>query len=214
MTSIDTSQIEEFWAWFVTVSDPLISGIERPALISQLDDRVRNIHPGLTWEVSAGVEKKRQFTISPNLNRDLLVITQNIVSAAPELRQWEFYATKPPKEWNYTVQLKKYAGRHFELDAAEWVFILLSPPGGGLHALLSGKNLPLLTETQRWQAASDVLCNILGEQRVLDSIADFELLHSFHPYLARRATPIRFLPVAMANAQRCKSCGESVNQRE
>jgi hypothetical protein len=148
------------------------------------------------------------LTISPNLNRDLLEVAQRIVFAAPELRHWEFYATRPPKEWNYKIQVKSHIGRPFELDANDWVFILLSSPGGGYQVLLSGRNLPLLTETQRWQAAADVVCNILGEQMVLDAIDEVELLHSFHPYLSQRASSIRCLPAMLANVLRCKSCGE------
>jgi hypothetical protein len=67
--------------------------------------------------------------------------------------------------------LKKFAGRPFELDVKNWVFILLSAPDGGCQVLLSGRNLPLLTDAQRRQAAADVLCNILGEQLVLDVIS-------------------------------------------
>src|SRR5713101_4935419 len=96
MTTVDPTKIDEFWAWFASVSDPLIAGIERPGVMSRLDDRVRDLHPGLTWEITVGMKKIRQLTISPNLKRDLLPIAQRIVFNAPELRHWEFYATRPP----------------------------------------------------------------------------------------------------------------------
>ncbi|HET6843537.1 MAG TPA: hypothetical protein VFK06_17930 [Candidatus Angelobacter sp.] len=208
MTTVDPRKIDEFWAWFVEVSDSLIAGIERPGLMSRLDDLVRGLHPGLIWEISVGMKTIRQLTISPNFNRDLLPVARRILFNAPVLPHWEFYATRTPKEWNYKVLLKSHAERPVELDVNDWVFILLSAPDGGWHVLLSGKNLPLLTDSQRRQAAGDVLCNILGEQLVMDVITEFELVHRFHHYLAHRATSIRFLPVAIANVQRCKSCGE------
>lgn len=208
MTTIDPGKIDEFWTWFAQFSDPLIAGIERAGLMSRLDERVRDLHPGLTWEISAGVKRIRQLTISPNFKRDLLPIAQRIVFSAPVLPHWEFYATRTPKEWNYKVLLKSHSERPVELDATDWVFILLSAPDGGWHVLMSGKDLPLLTDTQRRQAAGDVLCNILGEQLVVDLITEFELVHRFYHYLTQRATSIRFLSVAIANVQRCKTCGE------
>jgi hypothetical protein len=211
MTTVDPRKIDEFWAWFAQVSDSLIAGIERPGLMSQLEDRVRDLNAGLTWEMTAGMEKSRQLTISPNLKRELLPIAQRIVFNAPVLPHWEFYATRTPKEWNFRVLVKSHAERPVELDVNDWVFILLSAPDGGWHVLLSGRNLPLLTDSQRRQVAGDILCNILGEQLVMDVITEFELVHSFHHYLANRATSIRFLSVAIANAQRCRSCGDSTS---
>jgi hypothetical protein len=141
MTMVDPGKIDEFWRWFAQVSDPLIAGIERPGLMSRLDERVRDLHPGLTWEISAGVKRIRQLTISPNFKRDLLPIARSIVFKAPALPHWEFYATRMPKEWNYKVLLKSHADRPIELDASDWVFILLSAPDGGWHVLMSGGSL-------------------------------------------------------------------------
>jgi hypothetical protein len=211
MTTVDPGKIDEFWAWFAQVSDSLIAGIERPELMSRLNDWVRDLHPGLTWEISVGMKTIRQLTISPNFKRDLLPIAQRIVFNAPVLPHWEFYAARTPKEWDYKVLLKSQSERPVELDVKDWVFILLSAPDGGWHVLLSGRNLPLLTDSQRRQAAGDVLCNILGEQLVLDFITEFELVHRFQHYLAQRATSIRFLSVAIANVQRCRSCGDSTS---
>jgi hypothetical protein len=129
MTTVDFRKIDEFWAWFAQVSDSLIAGIERPRVMSQLNDWVRDLHPGLTWEISVGMKTIRQLTISPNLNRELLPIAQRIVFNAPTLPHWEFYATRTPKEWNFKVLLKSHTERPVELDVKDWVFVLLRCSG-------------------------------------------------------------------------------------
>jgi hypothetical protein len=209
MTLPNTRQIEHFWNWFIDVSDWLIAGIEKEAYMWRLDERLRALHPGLRLEIGPGVSRARQLTISPNLDPELSATAQQIVFAAPVLANWEYCAARQPKEWNYKIHIHvtSHGPRPVELDAANWVFILLSSPGGGYYLLLSAPNLPLLTESQRRQAAADVLCNMLGEELVMETIRDFELVYNFHHYLAQRASPIHLLPDAIESIQECKSTG-------
>ena len=201
-----TRQIEEFWDWFVEVSDWLIAGIEKGAYMRQLDERLRELHPQLRWEICPGVSRARQLTISPNLDPGLRGTARDIVFAAPVLAKWEFCPARQPKEWDYKLHLASDGMTPVELDASNWVFVLLSSPDGGFYVLLSDRNLPPLTEAQRRQAAADVLCNLLGEELVMDTIRDFELVSNFHPY-AQGVSPIRSLSTVIESIQGCKTTG-------
>jgi hypothetical protein len=213
MTLPNAMQIEQFWNWFIDVSDGLIAGIEKEACMWRLDERLRALHPGLRWEICAGVSRARQLTISPNLDPELRATAQEIVFAAPVLANWEYCSARQPKEWDYKIHLPGHGPRPVELDATNWVFILLGSPDGGYYMLLSDPNLPLLTEAQRRQAAADVLCNLLGEELVIETIRDFELVYNFHHYLAQRASPIHLLPAAIESVQGCKTQVSTARQR-
>ncbi|HET6843539.1 MAG TPA: hypothetical protein VFK06_17940 [Candidatus Angelobacter sp.] len=206
MKQIDKEQIEEFWAWFAQVSDPLIAGIERPGLMSRLDDRVRELHPALRWEITPGLIAARQFTISPNMDRELRDTAQQIISSAPVLTHWEFYAARMPKEWNYRLQIENPGMHPLELDASDWKFVFLSDRDDKYQVLLNGSNLPGLAQKQRWQAAGDVLCNVAGEEAVMEMVSDFELVYDLPPFVARRSRSILTLRLAFARLRRCEAC--------
>jgi hypothetical protein len=204
-TSVDLKQIHDFWEWFIMVSDRLMAAPENEALISQLDERVREIHSGLTWEICPGGFRPRQFTISPNLDPTLRHAAREIIHAAPVLAHWEFYATRQPKEWDYKLHLNNHNGPRIELDVSDWVFLLVPCFNGKQAVLLSSKTVPPLNENQRRQAAADVLCNLLGEDLVMDEIEDFEF-GGFQSSIAEW-TSIRFLGAANQNLQLCQRSG-------
>jgi hypothetical protein len=206
MKLIDKEKIDEFWAWFAQVSDPLIAGIERPGLMSRLDDRLRELHPALRWEITPGLIAARQFTISPNMDRELRDTAQQIVSSAPVLAHWEFYAARMPKEWNYKLLIENHDSHPLELDASDWTFVLLSDRDDKYQVLLNGSNLPRLTATQRWQAAADILCNVAGEESVMETVSDFELVYDLPPFVALRARSILTLRLVFARLRRCETC--------
>jgi hypothetical protein len=205
MKQIDKEQIEEFWKWFAGVSGALMAGIEKGAFMALLDDRLRELHPALRWEITPGLMTARQFTISPNMDRELRNIAQQIISSAPVLAHWEFYAARMPKEWNYKLQIENPGTHPLELDASDWIFVLLSDRDDKYQVLLNGSNLPHLAETQRWQAAADILCNVAGEEVIMDTVNDFELVYDLPPFVARRAQSILSLRLAFTKLQRHKT---------
>ncbi len=197
--SVDAKQIHDFWEWFIAVSDRLVAEPENEALLRQLDERVREIHRGLTWEICPGGFRPLQFTISPNLDPMLRQTAREFIHAAPVLAHWEFYATRQPKAWDYKINLDNYNGQRIELDVSDWVFLLVPCFHGKQAVLLSSKTMPMLNEDQRRQAATDVLCNVLGEDLVMDGIEDFEF-RGFRSSIAEW-TSIRLLDAAIQNLQ-------------
>src|SRR5579859_2306930 len=202
----ERKKIEEFWRCFLSVSADLLAGTEDALLQIELSNHLYAIDPDLIWETGPGESKRRQLTISPNLNPDLRDTAKNIVSAAPALEDWEFQHARRPRKWDYKLTLESGSGAPIEIDASGWVFVALRYPAGTYQVLLHGGNLPPLTTDQRRQAAADALVNLLGEEVVLEVINDFGLLNSLVPLATLRSKPIRLLRETVAGPSDWKYC--------
>jgi hypothetical protein len=190
-------QIKEFWNWFREVAEALAVNAENAALVRELDRKVRNLNPRLSWEIGPGLSKPWQLAISPNLDRNLREEARAIVARAPLLPAWEFHAARQPKEWHYKLEL---GGDKVPLDASAWTFVLLRYPDGAHEILLKGKGLPPLSDNERWQAAAITLEGILGEDVLLDTVDEFELVNELEPRFAERERPIQNLREAVMGA--------------
>jgi hypothetical protein len=193
MKSEKISRIEEFWDWFRSVAATLAANVEAPKLVEELDSRVDNLDPKLSWEIGPGLSEPWQLVISPNLNQDLREEARTIVSYAPSIDGWQFHSAKPPKEWDYTLELETEDGGLVRLDASTWTFVLLRYPDGTHEVLIKGNGVSHLRNDERWQAAAITLENILGEDLFLDRINKFELVDQLEPRFAERQRPIRAL---------------------
>lgn len=190
-------KIDEFWNWFCGIAEVLTANVENQELLNELEKRVRDLHPKLSWEIGPGLSKLWQLVISPSLIRDLREATREIVSAAPTLPKWEFHSAKPPKEWDYILELENDEDDLVRLNASDWTFVLLRYPDGAYEVLLKGSDLSHLRDVERWQAAAITLESILGEDTILDRINEFELVEVFEPRFAQRQRPIQKLREAV-----------------
>jgi hypothetical protein len=71
--------------------------------------------------------------------------------------------------------------------------VLLKYPEGTNEILLRAENVTGVTNQQRKLAATIVLESILGEETLLDSVDEFQLVKELEPHFRRRQRPIRFL---------------------
>lgn len=188
----------EFWNWFRDIAGALASNVEDSMLLRELDRRVRQLDPKLSWEIGPGLSKSWQLVISPNMDRELRGRAREVVGRAPALAEWEFHSARQPKEWHYKVEM---GADKVPLDASAWTFVLLQYPEGAHEILIEGKNLPPLSDDERWQAAAITLESILGEDIVLDRVDEFELVDELEPRFAERARPIQQLRDAVAGVQ-------------
>lgn len=88
--------IINFWKWFIENKDNLESNSYDSAILQQLDKTIS--HWDLNWEIGPGQSKENSLTISPKGNPTLLNLTEQIISKAPRVDNWQFYSTKQPKE--------------------------------------------------------------------------------------------------------------------
>ncbi len=99
-----------FWEWFSSISGLLGSNLDNPEILKVLDDWISSFGE-ISWEVGPGVLEPNALAISPSGQKDRLVITTEIVAAAPECPGWEFHPAKPPKNWDLKFFVEGYTGR-------------------------------------------------------------------------------------------------------
>jgi len=199
MPNPESAQILEFWTWFSKIASSLSADIQNPSLLEELDSRLAHLNSKLSWEIGPGSSEPWQLIISPNLDTGLRQTAMDIISHAPVLEGWEFYPARRPKEWDYKFCIER-TGREaelIELDAAGWGFVLLEYPDGKHEVLLQANNLPELDGDERWQAAAIVLESILGEEVLMNTIDEFELLDQLEPRFAQRRQSIQGLRAAV-----------------
>lgn len=199
MPNPESAQILEFWTWFSKIASSLSADIQNPSLLEELDSRLAHLNSKLSWEIGPGSSEPWQLIISPNLDTGLRQTAMDIISHAPVLEGWEFYPARRPKEWDYKFCIER-TGREaelIELDATGWGFVLLEYPDGKHEVLLQANNLPELDGDERWQAAAIVLESILGEEVLMNTIDEFELLDQLEPRFAQRRQSIQGLRAAV-----------------
>jgi hypothetical protein len=190
--------LNEFWIWFADNAKS-ISSMAHPELLETLDEKLRQIDPRLSWEIGPGRHEPWLLAISPNLDKSILNEARKVIAEAPEIPGWELYATRQPKQWDFKFEIDNDDSHEpICIDASEWQFVLLRYPDGLREVLLTGPNLPPLTDDQRWQAAAIVLEGVLGEECLLDNVDEFELVLNLEPRFAGKQKPISALKAAIS----------------
>lgn len=88
-----------FGDWFL-YHEKNIEEIElSKSFIDELETKIKTLGD-YTWEIGPGFNKPLAFTISPGGAPCLLLETKKIISYAPLLDKWEFYASRRIKQWN------------------------------------------------------------------------------------------------------------------
>lgn len=94
-------RIIEFWNWYESVSDRFLETIDNrqaSILADEVSARVNYLFPGMAWEFGPPPDDKtgHSFTLSGEgiLTHQLLAL--EVISHAPELNGWTFYASRQP----------------------------------------------------------------------------------------------------------------------
>jgi len=134
------NKIDHFWQWFVKheqqfrkISDPV-------ATRELLDNQVLQF--GIfSWEIGVGKNKPHSFTISPNGDPKMLRRSEAIIGEAPDLPDWEFFAAKPPENWDFIFKMFDSTMLPRTINAAEWKYVLRMVEDQKLEVLLYAENI-------------------------------------------------------------------------
>jgi len=190
--------VEEFWNWFGANAGAIATDVRDRMLLEEIDERLANLAPDLSWEIGPGKVRPWQFVISPNLDRECRELARSIVAQAPKLDDWEFQSARQPKDWSYKFEFagEGNAGPR-TIDATNWTFVLLEYPEGTREILFKAPGLPVLSDDELWNVGAIVIESVIGEDAFLDTIDDFEVLKEFEPRFASRERPIQSLRDAL-----------------
>ncbi len=176
--TLQTRQSEattSFWPWFAAHSAQLARDAgqddeELPKSLLELDRRVRELHPDLTWEIGPW-ETDLYFALSPGGNAQLLPLTRALTQAAPPLVGWHILPAKPAKSWNRSLAFEGVF-----IDASHWRYLLTlsSHQLDSLH--LAVPHDYGLTAAQLEQAARIVLESELGEETLLGRVTQLTVV--------------------------------------
>ena len=192
------SSVREFWDWFGANAGAIAADVRDRTFLEEIDERVTNHAPGLSWEIGPGKVKPWQLVISPNLDREYRELARSIVAQAPELDDWEFHSAREPKEWNYRFELVGDGNAEpIAIDATNWTFVLLEYPEGTREILFKAPDFRMLSGEELWIAGAIVIESIIGEDAFLDTVNDFAVLNEFEPQFASRERPIQSLREAL-----------------
>lgn len=178
-----------FWDWFACNASSIAAHPEDRSRIEEIDSRVHESWPELSWEIGPDKSGQWYFALSPNLNRELTRKAKDAISIAPVVHGWRFYATRQRKTWSGCFILEGESGS-VDIDTRNWTYVLLRYPEGSYDIVLYGPEAGRLSDNDRWQAAAIALEGYLGEQRLLDSIHEFGFERSPADYLFGKDKPI------------------------
>jgi hypothetical protein len=172
-----------FWQWFVKNEDTIKECIEnedslhRGYVVEQMNELILRMGV-LTWDIGLNDDKDWFLTLSPNGNKDMLQVSQQIMDLAPEHMGWLFYASKPAKKWNrqFTVY-DNYMDEQF-IDASPWHYIIFEEGNGRLELIIEAKNIHQLdSEVAEIAAEQFVVCE-LGELTRIIHISSIVIVHT------------------------------------
>ena len=111
--------IDEFWQWMSDSSAELLEA-DGQEVADRVEERLSVIDARIGVEVS-GAAEPREMIITAWSDRAAFDVVRDIVAAAPPLEGWEIIALKPPRGFEFALDLD---GLH--IDASELMFDPLS----------------------------------------------------------------------------------------
>jgi len=168
--------IKNFWHWFAINTSGIANMYSNRAfdeLSKSIGRELDKVEEQLAWEIGPGKSKQYLFTISSEGNPRLRQIAETMVRSAPELPDWEFYSSKPPRQPTGKVHLPE---RNIEFDTSGWKFIPLeNPENGRLNLVVLDERLAFSNREAALKAVSIYLDELLGEDTVENWIGEFEV---------------------------------------
>ena len=183
----------DFWGWFSAASKIIADNPNNQAVISDLDFRVAQTWPRLSWEIGPDVSAGWYLAISPNLNSDYIEDAKQAISSAPSIQGWRFYPFRPRKKWNCAFEIATPKGPR-QINSSDWVFIFLQYKDGHKEIVIAAPEANDMKLDERWQAAAVVLEGLIGEEYLLQNKIDFFLEPSPDARFSSRYQPIHCLP--------------------
>jgi hypothetical protein len=185
------NRIVEFWKWFESISDELLLNPNREDLISQIDVHINQLG-AFDWEIGPLSKITSYFAISPNLDYDKLQYTRQIIANAPHCIGWQFFPSKPPKEWDGIWKMKNEFGKRILINSSNWEYILyqFEDRTFDIDILIDYVDGDLQT---CYLAIDIALTGYLGEEEFMRLIKNIKILTELTDELADKLTRLKFL---------------------
>jgi hypothetical protein len=127
--STSERRIDEFWGWFKNHSDQIVRSLkfdDGVAATESMQTQLKALCTTIGWEIGP-VSVGRQF-LAFTLNGDLrnLETIEQILKKAPSLRDWDFIAGRPRREFRDIIILRNELGQERSFSLKDWRYVLTS----------------------------------------------------------------------------------------
>lgn len=175
--SIEMNKVLFFWKWFESVSDALHLNLENVDILSELDNKVKELGP-FDWEIGPVDDNLLYLAISPRLNEEYLKITKEIVSYAPSCKGWWILYAKPRKEYAPVFSMVNEKGKSILVDISDWEYVLFLFEDGTFDIDLRISSIDGNLETKNL-AVDVALTGLMGEERFMALIKNIRIVNDF-----------------------------------
>lgn len=170
---ISDKSITDFWNWFAGSKSRLriwLDENDASALDRVITPRLKKLDSGLRWEIGPGKCKPYSFTVWCGGKRKLRAETERIIRNAPVEVDWEFYASRQPREIPKIIRVGDT-----EIQSGNWRFLAVENiDAKRLDIIVLDKNFSRFTDDEVLHAIFIYLDSALGEDAVEDWIGNIE----------------------------------------
>lgn len=195
-------EIRSFWGWFqehVSTLEVMIDESAVSDLSSLIGSAVASLTDLIGWEVGPGIGDEYQLAFTLNGSLANLKFAQTVISYAPVMVGWEFYAGRPPKIWNLTISMLNKNGQEIQIDARNWKYTLVGFDNCSFFDItIDAPNLTRLDGAAQIQAVTIIMQGLLGEVEFLKLIDRIEVI-THDGNLSDRMSCIADLPMHLAS---------------
>ncbi|MDX2359422.1 MAG: hypothetical protein QNK23_01355 [Crocinitomicaceae bacterium] len=152
---------------------------ERELVIDHLNNHILSIGT-LSWDIGLNDSNHWFLTVSPNGDKDLYKISQEIMSFAPEHMDWVFNASKPAQNWNRFFNINDQSLDPQFVDASSWNYVAFEGEDGKAELIFEAVNIDHLDEETSGEAASYFVVAELGEAAKINLISSITIVQQLN----------------------------------
>lgn len=186
--------ITRFWKWFTENEERLkrfYSAKQFERLTAEINHELDQVERQLAWEIGPGKTKPYLLTISGEGDLRLWQTAELMIDRAPDLPDWEFYSSRPPRPAADVVQLPESDAR---FETADWQFVAIERPEvGRVDLVVIDDQLAAAESDSALKVVSIYLDQVLGEDMVESWIGRFSV-ESRLAARGKKSHPISELP--------------------
>lgn len=184
-------KIENLWQWFIANEQHIIDSVMNESVSDYIIENIDNLILDIgmfTWEIGQGKIKPWFLTISPNGDKDLIKVSQEIIEQAPNLDNWEFNYCKPAKDWDRKFIIYDSIMNEQNIDASNWKYVALQHDDGMIELILEAANIAHLDRETATTAANLFVTSEIGEETKIQLILSVNIVDQLKSqYKSRKA---------------------------
>jgi hypothetical protein len=192
---MNEENILDFWRWFVKNESRIQQCIlnndakEQEKIVYSLNEYVLGFG-AFSWDIGQNDEDQWFFTISPNLNIELLETSKSVIELAPDHLNWHFHSSKPTKTWSYQLEVYDELLDVFQVDTSRWYYNAFEEEDGSIELVFEIGSLAKKHTEAIENAITAFIINELGEEILMQEVSKINFFDEFDADLSRIKSPV------------------------